>query len=332
MTVKSNNRVRPFKRITQFTQTSYSTAMNTFTKQLSIACIISLIGFPTTLFSQNYQCTQDIGFSQVGAANTGWYVAGTPVSNFEQIVGDSIWQLLWNGGGGVDLWKNPDYIGWGQNIVSPCLVNSLEPDRVLLSVSGPHGTDVTQWVADIDSTIKTIRIKYPSVQQITLQPVVGGPAHQTCYMGSDSVRASWQHKYIDSAIAIVVGMNTNVSAGCSPEVNSCSDYGDITGHFASATVAQTIGTQIGECYLSITGTDEYSLENSLFYPNPTNGAVHLNTGNQKIKSIKLFNMQGQLIQEYFTNDFSVSNFPDGFYFVTVQTDNSIYVNKLIKQT
>jgi hypothetical protein len=206
------------------------------------------------------------------------------------------------------------------------------PDRVLLSVSGPHGTNVTQWVADIDSTIKTIRIKYPSVQHIILQPVVGGPAHQTCYSGIDSVRASWQHKYIDSAIAIVVGMNINVSAGCSPEVSNCSDYGDNLGHFASATVAQTIGTLIGQCYLSATGINEHSLENSfLIYPNPANRTVHVNTGNENILTIKLFNLHGELIQKYFTNDFSVSNLPDGIYFVTVQTDNSIYTNTLIKQ-
>jgi hypothetical protein len=163
--------------------------MKTFIKQISIAYIISLIGFPTTSFSQSYQCTQVIGFSQVGAANTGWYTAGVSASNFEQIVGDSIWQLLWNGGAGVDKWKDPTYAGWNNTIVSACLTNSTAPDRVLLSISGPHGTNVAQWVADINSTIGTIRIKYPSVQHIILQPVVGGPVHQTCYNGIDSVTA-----------------------------------------------------------------------------------------------------------------------------------------------
>jgi hypothetical protein len=42
-------------------------------------------------------------------------------------------------------------------------------------------------------------------------------------------------------------------------------------------------------------------------------------------------VQGELIREYFTNDFSVANLPDGIYFITVQTDKAIYTNKIIKQ-
>jgi hypothetical protein len=67
------------------------------------------------------------------------------------------------------------------------------------------------------------------------------------------------------------------------------------------------------------------------YPNPATEIVHLKTENQIMKNLKLFNMQGELIQEYVTNDFSVSNLPDGIYFIRVETDKSIFTNKLIKQ-
>jgi hypothetical protein len=69
----------------------------------------------------------------------------------------------------------------------------------------------------------------------------------------------------------------------------------------------------------------------LIYPNPASGIIHINTNNEKIKSIKLFNVQGQLIQEYFTNEFSIANLPNGIYFVTTQTDKTTFTNKLIKQ-
>lgn len=69
----------------------------------------------------------------------------------------------------------------------------------------------------------------------------------------------------------------------------------------------------------------------IIYPNPTNGIVHITNDNQKIKSIKLYNSQGVFIQEYFTNDFSVSNLTSGIYFIIVQTNKSTFTNKLVKQ-
>lgn len=73
-------------------------------------------------------------------------------------------------------------------------------------------------------------------------------------------------------------------------------------------------------------------ENSvIIYPNPTNGIVHVTYGNQKIKGIHLYNSHGVFIQEYFTNDFSVSNLTSGIYFIIVQTDKSFFTNKLVKQ-
>jgi hypothetical protein len=83
---------------------------------------------------------------------------------------------------------------------------------------------------------------------------------------------------------------------------------------------------------SITSVEDFDLNKSIsVYPNPTSGTVHINTSNSKIKSIKLFNLQGQLIQEYFTNDFSVANLPSGIYSINTQTDKSTFISKLIKQ-
>jgi hypothetical protein len=67
------------------------------------------------------------------------------------------------------------------------------------------------------------------------------------------------------------------------------------------------------------------------YPNPANGVVHVNTNNRNIKNIKLFNSSGQFIQVFFANNFSVENLSNGIYFVTIQTDETTFTNKLIKQ-
>ena len=83
--------------------------------------------------------------------------------------------------------------------------------------------------------------------------------------------------------------------------------------------------------LSVSENTFHTNINTFVYPNPTNGKVNINQTNQKIKNIKIFNYSGQLQQEHFTTIFSLANLPTGLYFVTVQTDKGIYVNKLIKQ-
>lgn len=243
---------------------------------------------------QSYDCTMVIGYSQCGRIPGGWYVAGKDsISDFEQAVDNDKWELLWAGGGGVDKWKDPDYSGWNNAIISPCSSNSNSPDRILLSVSGPHGTDITTWVNDIDSTVSVIRFKYPAAKEIILQPVVGGPSHQTCFNGVDSVRASWQHAYIDSAIAIVAAKDPDLSPGCSPEVLTCSDYTDSKGHLDSIAAA-IIGSNIAAWFnLNSINNKLNDLDYYHIYPNPTSGKVVIDIEN--IKSIEIISINGKTI-------------------------------------
>lgn len=185
-----------------------------------------------------YQCTCVIGYSQVQQ----WYNAG-----FENIVDNARWQLLWNGGAGVDQWQNPSYSGWNSAVQSSCASGANSPDRVVLSISGPYGEDESAWASAIEGTITNIRNKYPGAASIVLMPVVGGPGHQDCTNGGQLVRASWQHRYIDAAIAMVVG--GDVVAGASPEVGDCSHYSDSLGHLTSQG-AQAAAQQIGTFYLT----------------------------------------------------------------------------------
>jgi len=74
------------------------------------------------------------------------------------------------------------------------------------------------------------------------------------------------------------------------------------------------------------------VENSIcVYPNPTTDIVHLSNVSSRIKSIRLCNLQGKLIQEFFTNDFSVSSLAAGIYFISIQTDKSSVTSKLVKR-
>lgn len=72
-------------------------------------------------------------------------------------------------------------------------------------------------------------------------------------------------------------------------------------------------------------------ENVSIFPNPTSGNIHVNIIGQKLQSIKVYNLTGELLQVHFTTEFSIANLPSGIYFVTTQTDKSTFTNKLIKQ-
>ena len=73
-----------------------------------------------------------------------------------------------------------------------------------------------------------------------------------------------------------------------------------------------------------------SVKSTSVYPNPSNGIVHVTNDGQKTGSVKLFNLQGVLIQEFFANDFSVANLTAGIYFIIIQTDRSTFTHKFVK--
>jgi hypothetical protein len=216
--------------------------------------------------SPGFARTRIIGFSQVGQPRGGWFVAD---GVFESIAGNDRWELLWNGGAGVDKWQDLAYEGWSRPLVSPC-PGDTPVDRVLLSISGPYGADEKAWAQAITATIRTITAKLPSARQIILQAVVGGPGGQPCpapaggpARGDGRVRASWQHAHIVRAINEVVKELVDgpvaIVAGFEPQVRSCEDYADALGHITPAGGAAA-GRAIGEYYARLDGSSTGALQ------------------------------------------------------------------------
>ncbi len=173
---------------------------------------------------EEFKCTMVIGFSQTRQ----WF---SDVTDFEEVVGNDKWELLWQKGAAIDRWADPNFSGWNKSIDSPCGENPNSPDRILLTISGSTNSDPTWWANEIRAAITVIRDKYPSVRQIILQPVIGGPDDGECFFNGQKVRASVNHPVIDQAISMVVG--GDVVAGMSPEVISCDDFRDAKGHIKS---------------------------------------------------------------------------------------------------
>ena len=193
--------------------------------------------------SGGFTCNLVLGFSQVRE----WYETG---GVFESVVDDSRWQLKWAPGAGVDRWSNMTDAAWEAETSSVCERRAANfPDRVIFGISGPFGDDREAWVDAISAAVDIIWLRYASANRVELVPVVGGPNHQTCTLGGEQVRASWQHEHIEAAIGRVVAEDATgaLAAGPSPHVRSCSDYRDALGHLTEDAAA-AVGRELAEHY------------------------------------------------------------------------------------
>jgi hypothetical protein len=170
------------------------------------------------------------------------------------VVANDRYQLLWNGGGAVRLWADPNYGGWSQPIYSRCASGTNAPDRVVMDITedffinDPANGGVARVADDIRNVVATIRSKVPSARAIYLQPIVGGPGGAVCNFNgdpNDPVRASSNQPYIIQAISQVVG--GTVLTGPQPTVRTCADYADSIGHLQQAAQVP-IGQSIGSFY------------------------------------------------------------------------------------
>ena len=85
----------------------------------------------------------------------------------------------------------------------------------------------------------------------------------------------------------------------------------------------------------ILSTEDFvSIENASVYPNPTiNNEVYVSTATE-LKSIVLYNINGQIIQEIknptrVDNSYKLNNLSSGFYLVQMASENAIATKKLI---
>jgi hypothetical protein len=184
---------------------------------------------------------------------------------FQQQVTDARWQMRFRAGGDVDVWADPQADAWSAPthdeclgvgspvLCTPCIDGAAGPDRVILTITlDGYESDAQVWAQKIRAAIATIRAQHPQLQQLVLQPVVGGPDHAICPAPGEprGVRATFNHPHVDEAIAIVVGDADDLVAGFSPEVHACSDYRDDVGHLTDEGTG-AVGGPIGAYYTDL---------------------------------------------------------------------------------
>ena len=91
----------------------------------------------------------------------------------------------------------------------------------------------------------------------------------------------------------------------------------------------------GGVITTINETEFNISEEITIYPNPVSENVTINLqNNEAIKTVKIFNQNGQLIriiQNQTDNAIQISDLNAGLYFVRVDTDKKYYLGKFIKQ-
>jgi len=79
-----------------------------------------------------------------------------------------------------------------------------------------------------------------------------------------------------------------------------------------------------------TGISEIQKENSIIYPNPTNGIVNL-TGNESLLGFKITDFTGKTVYstENVPSQIDISYLKNGVYFVIITTSENTYIEKVI---
>lgn len=86
--------------------------------------------------------------------------------------------------------------------------------------------------------------------------------------------------------------------------------------------------------------DNSSIENSIsnqleVYPNPVSGTLHISTSDERINSLKLYNISGQVLVSESVNStnttLEMSNFSNGVYFVEIICNDEIIRQKVVKK-
>ena len=100
---------------------------------------------------------------------------------------------------------------------------------------------------------------------------------------------------------------------------------DICSINQSEVVSNEIEVAVDIC----TGIDELG-SNFTFYPNPTSGIIFMNIDN--IESISVNNIIGSIaLTKGNSNSVDISSFPNGVYIISVKTNNSVFVKKILKK-
>ena len=131
-------------------------------------------------------------------------------------------------GGDVTQWKDANYIGYEGHVAHSLSRDRRDITRLIFNVSG-ESRAVATWKSDIESVVEILLKKYPNLQELYLQPVIGGVDD------TPGVRAIRNHPTIVEAINAVVSDSAPgpLRLGAVIKLDN-EDFSDRIGHLSAA--------------------------------------------------------------------------------------------------
>ncbi|GEM_PF-6837971 len=174
----------------------------------------------------SFACTEVLGFSQ----SMQWFMSRAThqeAGKASQLPVDPFlpgWQGRFTFGASVELWADPKYKGWEGTYRSAAHCEREQVDRVVFNVSGaPRSAE--EWARGVATVAEIIRSRYPAVQEIVMQPVVGAGSGQCL-----GVRAALNQPFIVAGIRQAASPGSMIKPGPAPKVSTCSQFSDSLGH------------------------------------------------------------------------------------------------------
>lgn len=86
---------------------------------------------------------------------------------------------------------------------------------------------------------------------------------------------------------------------------------------------------------TVLGISEFSESTTIFYPNPTNGLVHIKLKNSDFKSLTVLDITGKILLQKTVlgpeNSIDLSNFLSGIYLIKLTIDDTQFTGRIIKE-
>ena len=217
------------------------------------------------------------------------------------------------------------------NIVAECHTSTISEDGI---------GKLSFYVKNANSYI--VKIKYKREQIITLiQQTIGNDVsyiRNVSYIDS-LIKRSAGNIFKDGHVELWYGENINLQNKCKSlngdtisvpteyEVTFINNYGQVETYNGIFVKSDSI----------ITANEDNSIDGVIsIYPNPTTGIFNVDSYRDNIEYISVSNITGMKIKEIDkikATHFAINlfDFPAGCYFVTVKTENSSIVKKIIKK-
>jgi hypothetical protein len=190
---------------------------------------------------------------------------------------------------------------------------------------------------------------------LTVTDALGNVSKDTCVVTFSNFvhnQTFWTY-HIDLGDSILLFQNINVSGGVPPltyqwlPTHGLTDTHIETGFWAKptqnafyyVTITDAMGCQaIGSPYYNVivntVAVDEFqNFSPFSIYPNPVSDyLIFKNIENQEIDNIKIFDMQGKLLQniKVFVQEIDLSNYKSGTYIIQIESNQHRYQYKFLK--